>query len=48
MEVEGARSATTEAEACQLEDLEEDDVLETKKNKKRPDRTKMPKDKIKK
>jgi hypothetical protein len=31
-----------------LEDVEEDDVLETKKNKKRSDGTKMAKDKIKK
>jgi hypothetical protein len=31
----------------ELEDVEEDDVLETKKNKKRPDGTKMTKEKIK-
>jgi hypothetical protein len=32
----------------ELEDAKEDDVLETKRNKKRPDGTKMAKDKIKK
>ncbi|KAK1652799.1 hypothetical protein QYE76_070604 [Lolium multiflorum] len=32
----------------ELEDVEEDDVLDTKKNKKRPDGAKMTKDKIKK
>jgi hypothetical protein len=32
----------------EMEDAEEDDVLETKKNKKRPDGAKMTNDKIKK
>jgi hypothetical protein len=48
VEDEGARSAPPRHNLVELEDAEEDDVLETKKNKKRSDGANMTKDKIKK